>query len=119
VDGNIVLPLDADFDFVESASFGQCNGAVLDVPDIGTDAGPGGLRCNVNEISVDIELLTDNFGIETGLSIVDSNGISFLQVNPFDFLESNTAYDAFLCLPFNRCYTFTITDTYVTPMKVQ
>jgi hypothetical protein len=71
--------------------------------------------CTYNSVCLDsedlivIDVLSDNWGYETSIELIGSNGINYLYVSEF---TNNTLNTFNACVPNNATYVFTITDTY-------
>jgi hypothetical protein len=99
VDGNIVLPLDADFDFVESASFGRCSGS-----------GGNVVIQNGSAIVVGLSLRTDQFPAETRVTL--RNTLTNALILDRNYGASNSNFFDTVSVAGSGCYLFQIFDSF-------
>lgn len=71
----------------------------------------GWAQCPANSSTVEIVVRTDNYGYETGWSLISSNGVVYDSAAA-NTRANTTLYRDTICVPRSECMTFRITDTY-------
>jgi len=82
--------------------------ALLLLPLFGLQAQP---PCPEGEVSLVIEIRTDQYPSETAWSVTDSDGNIYDEVGFFTY-ESHTLYQKQVCVPDSTCINFTLLDSY-------